>query len=102
MRQRHRDPVEERLATDEAMIGQQVGAKREMLARAEPDFEVKRTLVAEQSQGVDRALGGQRQLRQQAFDERGLRGAQLVPGRSAVEAVQGGRIGRGLGHRRGD
>ena len=44
-----RDAVEERLAADEAMIGQQVGAIGEMLAAAEADLEVQRAVVAEQS-----------------------------------------------------
>ena len=42
---RVRDAVEERLAADEAMIGQQVGAIGQMLARAEADLEVQRAVV---------------------------------------------------------
>ena len=46
---RGRDSVEERLAADEAMVGQHVGAVGEVLARAEADLEVQRTVVAEQA-----------------------------------------------------
>ena len=49
MAERLGDAVEERLAADEAMIGQQVGAIGEMLAAAEADLEVKRAIVAEQA-----------------------------------------------------
>ena len=65
MGQRDGDAVDERLAADEAMVGQQVGAKGEMLARAEADFEVERAVVAEQARGADLALVGDRDLRQQ-------------------------------------
>ena len=49
MAERGRDAVEERLAADEAMIGQQVGAIGEMLAAAEADLEVQRAVIAEQA-----------------------------------------------------
>ena len=39
---------EERLAADKAVIGQQVGAVGEVLAGAETDLQVQRTVVAEQ------------------------------------------------------
>ena len=42
------DPVDEGLGTDETVIGQQVGAVRQMLAAAEADLEVQRAFVAEQ------------------------------------------------------
>ena len=47
------DAVEERLGADEAVIGQQVGAVGEMLARAEADLEMERPPVAEQRRAVD-------------------------------------------------
>ena len=47
--ERRGDAVEERLAADEAMIGQQVGAIGEMLARAEADLEMERPVLAEQA-----------------------------------------------------
>ena len=62
--QRADDAVEERLAADEAMVGEQVGAIGEMLAAAEADFEMKRPLIAEQAGGVDRSRLGHRDRRQ--------------------------------------
>ena len=49
MAERRGDAVEERLAADEAVVGQQVGAIGEMLARAEADLEMERPVVAEQA-----------------------------------------------------
>ncbi len=49
MAERGRDAVEERLAADEAVVGQHVGAIGEMLARAEADLEMQRTVLAEQA-----------------------------------------------------
>ena len=46
--QRDGDAVDEWLAADEAVVGQQVGAVSEVLPRAEADFEVERAVVAEQ------------------------------------------------------
>jgi glutathione S-transferase len=69
MAERGRDPVEERLAADEAMVGQQVGAVGEMLARAEADLEVQRPVVAEQGARADLAFGRHGDLRQQAVDQ---------------------------------
>ena len=48
MLERSDDPVQERLGADEAVVGQQVGAIGEMLARAEADLEMQRARVAEQ------------------------------------------------------
>ena len=87
------DAVEERLAADEAMIGQQVGAVGEMLARAEADFQVERAVVAEQAPRGQLAIVGDRDRGKQHFDQRRLRRAQLVPARAAVEAVDGGGVG---------
>jgi hypothetical protein len=56
--QRLRDAVDERLAADEAVIGQHVGARGEMLAAAEADLEVQRAGHAEQALGGDRASSG--------------------------------------------
>ncbi len=50
------DAVDEWLAADEAMIGEQVRAVRQMLAAAEADFKVERAIVAEQALGRDLAL----------------------------------------------
>ncbi len=47
MAERSGDAVEERLAADEAMIGEQVSAIGEMFARAEPDLEMQWTVIAE-------------------------------------------------------
>ena len=93
MGQRGRDPVEEGLAADEAVVGEQVGAIGKMLARSEADLEMERPVVAEQTRRGDVALGGDGEPGQQRFDERGLLGAQFMPGRAAVEAIDGGRVG---------
>ena len=57
MAERGGDPVQERLAADEAVIGQQIGAECEMLARAETDLQVKRAIIAEQEFRGNLALG---------------------------------------------
>ena len=86
------DAVEERLAADEAVVGQQIGAVGQMLARAEADLEVERAVVAEQPLRGDLALRRHGDLRQQRVDQRLLALAQLVPARPAVEAVERGRV----------
>ena len=63
MAERGGDAVEERLAADEAVVGQQVGAVGEMLAGAEADLEVQRAVVAEQALRRDLAVVGHRDLR---------------------------------------
>jgi hypothetical protein len=50
------------------VVGEQVGAKGEMLARAEADFEMERAAVAEQALRGDVAILGDRDPRQEAFD----------------------------------
>ena len=50
------DAVDERLAADEAVVGEQIGAESEMLARAEADFEVERAVIAEQGARCDFAI----------------------------------------------
>jgi len=40
MAEHRRDAIEERLGPDQAVVGQQVGAVSEMLARPEPDLEM--------------------------------------------------------------
>ena len=95
------DAVDERLAADEAMVGKQVRARGEMLARAEADLEVERALVAEQSLRTDLAVSRHRDRRQQRVDQRLLRGAQLVAHRPAIEPIERGRVaGFVRGHRR--
>ena len=56
MLERSDDSVEEGLGADEAVVGKQVGAEGEMLARAEADLEMERPRVAEQASEVDRPL----------------------------------------------
>ena len=93
-------PLRNGSAADEAVVGQQVGAVGEMLARAEADFEVQRPVVAEQARRVDLALRRHRDLRQQRVDQLLLALAQLVPARPAVEPVERGRVaGLVRGHR---
>ena len=63
MAERGGDPVEEGLGADEAVIGQHVGAIREMLARTEANLEMQRALVAEQAARIDLALRREFDLR---------------------------------------
>src|SRR3546814_8553973 len=65
MDERLRHAVDEGLGADEAMIGQHVGAPRHMLAAAEADLEMERTVAAEKPCGGYLALGRNRALRQQ-------------------------------------
>ena len=90
--ERRRDPVEEGLGADEAVIGEHVGAVGEMLARAEADLQMQRPLVPEQGAGGD--FAGRRQFdpRQERVDKLLLPGAQFVPARPAVQAVESQRI----------
>src|SRR4051812_3901535 len=92
MGERRGDTVKKRLGTDEAVIGQHVGAVGKMLARAETDFEVQRPLVAEQSDGSDLPFTGYFERRQKPFDEFLLPLTKLVPARPAVKAVERQRI----------
>ena len=87
------DAVEERLAADEAVIGEKIGAVGEMLAGAEADFEMERAVVAEQAPAVSSPSSGTAICGKQHFDQRRLRRAQLVPARPAIQPVEGGRIG---------
>ena len=54
MAKRGDDTVQERLAADEAMVGQQIGAPSHMLAAAEADLEMEWAVIAEQIRGGDR------------------------------------------------
>ena len=86
------DSVEEGLGADEAVVGEQVGAKGEMLARAEADLEMERPGVAEQSLGGHRPLFRHAHRRQQPLEQLRLAGAQLVARAAAVEAAEGSGI----------
>ena len=68
MAERADDAIEERFAAYETVIGQQVGAVGEMLARAEADLEMERAIVAEQ--------GGRGDLA--AFHRHAERGQELL------------------------
>ena len=92
MAERLGDAIEERLAADEAMVGQQVGAIGEMLAAAEADLEMQRAVIAEQPLGGDFPLGGHRNRRQQRLHQLRLALAQLVAARPAVKPVEGRRV----------
>ena len=92
--ERRGDAVEEWLRADENVIGKEVRAKSEMLARAEADFEMERPVLTEKARRGDFALRRDFDLGQQPIDEVLLALAQLVPARPAVEAVEGGRIAR--------
>jgi hypothetical protein len=92
MRQRGSDAVKERLAADEAMIGQHVGTLRHMLAAAEADFEMQRARLAEEALGGDRPFRRHSDLGQQVFHQRLLKCAQGLALGAAIEAVESGRI----------
>src|SRR3546814_14812294 len=74
------------------MIGQHVGAPRHMLAAAKTVLEMERTVAAEKPCGGHLALGRNRDLRQHGIDQILLPRAQRLALRSAVEAVEGGRV----------
>ena len=76
--ERGRDAVDERLGADEAVVGKQVGAGGEMLARAEADLEVQGAVVAEQALRSDFAVGGHGDLGQQRVDQLLLARPELV------------------------
>ena len=88
MAERGCDAVEERLGADEAVVGQHVGAVGEMLARAEANLEMQRTVVAEQGRRGDLALG--RHFMPAAASRPAPAGSCAVwPARAAVEPVKG-------------
>ncbi len=87
MDQRLGDAVHERLAADEAVLGQHVGARGHVLAAAEADLEMQRALIVEQALGGDRPLGRHRDLRQQRVDQR------LLPARAGPCSSSGRRAG---------
>ncbi len=92
MAQRGRDTIDEGLTADECVVGQHVRAVGEMLAGAETDLDVQRTILAEQPRGGDLALFGHRDLRKKPVDQLLLALAQFIPARPAVKAVEGRRI----------
>jgi hypothetical protein len=71
--------IEERFAADEAVVGKKVSAIGEMLAAAEPDFEMERPLLTEQARGGELALFRHGYLREQRIDQLLLPLAQLMP-----------------------
>ena len=79
MAERGGDAVEERLAADEAVVGQQVGAVGEMLAAAEADLEMQRAVVAEQALGGDLALCRHRDRGQQLSTSAACAARNLCP-----------------------
>ena len=69
MDQRLRHPVDEGLGTDKPVIGQHVGTSRHMLAAAETDFEMQRTILSEQACRRHVAFDRNGDLRQQRIDQ---------------------------------
>ena len=86
------------LGPDQAVVGQQVGAIEQMLARAHADLQVERAVLAEQPFGSDRALGGHRHLRQEFVHQPLLVIAQLLALGTAIETTDLKRIGHGQAH----
>lgn len=78
MRQRRCHAVDKGFATDEPMIGEQVGAIGKMLARSESDLEVQRALLPEQPDGIDRTRGRHRDPRVERVEQRRLRRTKRV------------------------
>src|SRR3546814_8370607 len=58
-----RDAIHKGFGADEAVIGQHVGAHRHMLAAAETDLEMQRTIVAEQTRSEEHTSELQSQIR---------------------------------------
>src|SRR6476661_2599474 len=73
-----RDSVEERLGTDEAVVGQHVGAVGKMLARTKPNLEMEGAVLAEQPLSGHLPVVRNLDLRQQTVDQLLLRGAQFM------------------------
>jgi hypothetical protein len=86
------DTVQERLGADEAVVGEQVSAIGEMLARSEADLEMQRPVVAEQELGGDRPLLGDGDRRQQLLEQSRLPLPKLVAGAPPVQAAYGGGV----------
>src|SRR3546814_19723116 len=63
-----RDAIHKGFGADEAVIGQHVGAHRHMLAAAETDLEMQRTIVAEQTLRAHFAAIPHSDARQPAVD----------------------------------
>jgi hypothetical protein len=78
MAERADDAVEERFATDEAGARRSGGLPGEMFACAKADLQPQRTILAEQSGGIQRAILGHGDPRQQIFNKRRLPLAKLV------------------------
>ena len=89
MVQRADDAVQERLASDEAVVGPHRRLAGEMLARAEADLELQRTIAPNSRAASSGPVVGHRDARQQVLDQRRLAGAQLVPLAAAVELAMG-------------
>ena len=64
VRKRGGDTVEKRLGADQSVVGRQIGAVGEVLARSEADFQVQRPVVAKQAAGGDFVVCGHRDLRE--------------------------------------
>jgi len=94
MDERLRHPIEKRLRPDEAVIGQHVRPARHMLAAAEADLEMERTITAKQSLSGDGAFRWHRDLRQERIDQPLLTRTQRLALGAAIEAVDGERIAR--------
>src|SRR5437868_9712648 len=90
--ERSGDSVQERLGTNEAVVGKHVGPGREMLARAEADLEVQRPVVAEQTPRNDLPVRWHFDLRQKRVDQLLLALAQFMAARAPVQAVERQRI----------
>src|SRR3546814_21060533 len=88
MDERLRHAVDEGLGADEAMIGQHVGAPRHMLAAAEADLEMERTVAAEKPCGGHLALGRNRDLRQHGIDQILLRSEERRVGKECVSTCR--------------
>ena len=92
MGQRLRHAVEERLGTDEAVVGQQVGAVGEVFAAAEADLEMQRADLRRTGARPSPGLPPARRSAAAAVDQFLLPGAQRLADGAAVEPVERGRI----------
>ena len=82
------------------MIGQQVGAREQVLARSNANLQVERAVGAEQPGGGDRPLGGHGDLGEQLVHQPLLVVTQRLALGAAVEAADVERVGHGFSGQR--
>ncbi len=92
MRERLCYSIDEGFGADEAVIGQQIGTVRQMLAATEADLEVKRARIAEQAGRIDWPIAGDRDPGQQGVDQHLLSRPQGPALAASVKPIERGGI----------